>query len=79
MATIGPIEDDYIDGIIKSAAQGDLSKTSGEGLRELIKALRDRTEQELSNVKIASKRLTVSTDAPSGVPSDGEEWVVYIP
>lgn len=76
---IGPIEDDYIDGIIKSAAQGDLSKTTGEGLRELIKLLRDRNEQELASVKVASTRLTVSTDAPSGVPSDGEEWVVYIP
>lgn len=79
MATIGPIEDDYIDGIIKSAAQGDLSKTSGEGLRELIKALRDRTEQELSAIKVKSSRMTVSTQPPTGIPSDGEEWVVYNP
>ena len=48
MPNIGPVTDQYIDSIIKSAgvANPNLSKTQGTGMRELIKLLRDRLEQQ---------------------------------
>ena len=52
MADINPISDGYIDGIIKANQTGspDPNRTSGAGLRELIKQMRDRFEQELNKI-----------------------------
>ena len=52
MAQIPPIEDAYIDSIIKSggAYQPSLTKTQGVKLRELMKLLRDRFEQEITTL-----------------------------
>ena len=52
MAQIPPIDDAYIDYIIKSAEayNPSLDKTQGVKLRELIKKLRDRFEQENSHI-----------------------------
>ncbi len=73
MPEIDPIQDAYINSLIKVAQEGN-GKTSGESLRVLIKSLRDRFEQQL-----AKRKVTVSTLPPSGVPADGEEWVMYSP
>ena len=73
MPQIDPIQDAYIDSIIKVALESN-GKTTGEGLRTLIKALRDRFEQQ-----VVKRKITVSTLPPSGVPADGEEWVMYSP
>lgn len=50
MEQIPPIEDAYIDSIIKSggAYQPSLTKTQGVKLRELMKLFRDRFEQEMT-------------------------------
>ncbi|OCX54248.1 hypothetical protein BEL04_08300 [Mucilaginibacter sp. PPCGB 2223] len=47
----GPILDSYIDSIIKAngASNPDPTKTQGADLRELIKAMRDHLEAEISN------------------------------
>jgi lysophospholipase L1-like esterase len=52
MAEIDPIQDDFIDGIIKDNQAGtpDPHRTSGEGMRQLFKKLRDRFEQEFSKI-----------------------------
>ena len=52
MTQIPPIEDAYIDSIIKSggAYQPSLTKTQGVKLRELVKLLRDRFEQEITTL-----------------------------
>jgi hypothetical protein len=68
MPQIDPISDSYIDNAIK-VAQEAKGKTTGEGLRELIKSMRDRL----------NARTTISTLPPSGVPNDGEEWIIYNP
>lgn len=73
MPEIDPIQDAYINSLIKVAQEGN-GKTTGEGLRVLIKALRDRFEQQS-----AKRKITVSTLPPTGVPTDGEEWVMYSP
>lgn len=73
MPQIDPIQDAYIDSIIKVAQESN-GKTTGEGLRTLIKALRDRFEQQ-----VVKRKITVSTLPPSGVPANGEEWVMYSP
>lgn len=46
MAQTSPIEDAYIDGIIKASGvyNPDLNRTQGVKLRELIKKMRDRME-----------------------------------
>lgn len=55
MAEIGKITDAYIDEVIKSNTNTpDPSKTQGAGLRQLVKSLRDRSEQELDKRKGAA-------------------------
>jgi len=48
---IDPITDSYIDGIVKANTVSDPSSTTTQGvsLRELVKLLRDRSEQELAD------------------------------
>ncbi|MDN5288966.1 MAG: hypothetical protein JWR38_5240 [Mucilaginibacter sp.] len=52
MAQIPPIEDTYIDDIIKTQGvyNPNLNKTQGIKLRELVKLLRDRLEQEAAGL-----------------------------
>lgn len=52
MAQIPPIEDGYIDGVIKSHApyDPDLDQTQGVKMRELVKLMRDRLEQEIDAI-----------------------------
>lgn len=52
MPEINPIENAYIDNVIKDNQQGvpDPTKTSGEDLQILIKLMRDRFEQELTKL-----------------------------
>lgn len=61
----GPITDSYIDDIIKSSAvfNPDLSKTQGIKLRELVKALRDRLEQEIAAAATAAAAETAEREA----------------
>ncbi|MGY0041053.1 hypothetical protein [Pedobacter sp. NJ-S-72] len=56
MSQIPPIEDAYIDEIIKAqdAYNPSLNKTQGIKLRELIKKLRDRLEQEIAEAASAN-------------------------
>lgn len=56
MPQIPPIDNAYIDEIIKAAEAYDptLNKTQGIRLRELVKKLRDRFEQENTNSLVSS-------------------------
>jgi hypothetical protein len=72
----GPIEDSYIDGIIRASGvfNPDLNKTQGIKLRELVKALRDRFEQEIAAAVAAaqsesSARAAADEDLQSQVSS----------
>jgi hypothetical protein len=51
MSEIGPVNDNYIDSIIKANAVSNpnVTRTLGVGLRQLVKLLRDRSEQEITN------------------------------
>ena len=51
MPDIGPIQDSYIDSVIKSnqVSNPDTSKTQGADLRQLIKDIRDHFEQEIAS------------------------------
>jgi len=70
----GPIEDSYIDGIIRASGvfNPDLNKTQGIKLRELVKALRNRFEQEIAAAVAAvqaesSARTAADADLQSQV------------
>jgi hypothetical protein len=66
----GPIEDSYIDGIIRASGvfNPDLNKTQGIKLRELVKALRDRFEQELAaTVAALQSETSARTAADTGL------------
>jgi len=76
MEQIAPLDDQYIDEIIKSNLPYNpaLNKTQGKKLRELIKLLRDRLEQELAEQalileqkidKIPGKGLSTSDFTPA--------------
>jgi len=68
----GPIEDSYIDGIIRASGvfNPDLNKTQGIKLRELVKALRDRFEQELAAaVSAAQSESSARTAADADLQS----------
>jgi hypothetical protein len=41
----------------------------GESIRQMI--------QQLDSLVTTPKNVTISTQPPSGVPADGDEWVVY--
>lgn len=72
MSEIQPINDAYIDSIIKAADtyNPNLSKTQGTQLRELIKLMRDRFEQQLSDGPMQQSELveTYSYMIAKGVP-----------
>lgn len=70
MAQIPPINDAYIDDIIKSSTEvynPAVNKTQGVKLRELIKLMRDRSEQQSSGSSVTGTVLTglsTSTNSP---------------
>ncbi|TDQ77455.1 hypothetical protein [Sphingobacterium yanglingense] len=69
MAQIPPIEDSYIDGVIKSNVPYNptLNQTQGVKLRELVKLLRDRLEQEITeNHQIFTAALEAKVDKEAG-------------
>lgn len=69
MAQIPPIEDGYIDGVIKSNVPYNptLNQTQGVKLRELVKLLRDRLEQEIAeNHQIFTAALEAKVDKEAG-------------
>jgi len=81
MPTIGPVTDQYIDSIIKSAgvANPNLNKTQGTGMRELIKRLRDRLEQEIAdNVDglITHSYSELKALADAGTLVSGQQYVL---
>lgn len=71
MANIPPIEDAYIDSIIKSAGayQPSLLKTQGVKLRELLKLFRDRFEQEVTTINENEQHLTFG----NGLKLEGDQ------
>lgn len=93
MAQIPPIEDSYIDDVIKSAPYDPgLNKTQGIKLRELIKLMRDQMSQ--SNAQINDQHDTLSarianletraykyTPEPpvDGVVNDVQNQFIYTP
>lgn len=62
MSNIPPITDAYIDEIIKAsdAYNPTLNKTQGVKLRELIKLMRDRVEQQIGGVTFGSELISVT-------------------
>lgn len=73
MPQIPPINDAYVDDIIKSVGPYNpaLNKTQGVKLRELVKLLRDRYEQEISLSNVSTQeKLLLKADLINGtVPS----------
>lgn len=82
MPEIQPINDAYIDSIIKAADayNPNLSKTQGIQLRELIKLMRDRFEQQLANVSggsaAAEQVQTYAAMIAKGVPDSMKTYEV---
>jgi hypothetical protein len=76
MAQIPPIDDNYIDDIIKAqdVFNPGLNKTQGVKLRELVKLLRDRLEQEIaaggSSIPAVAAGEKVVTQKPDGTHCD---------
>jgi|GEM_PF-4076147 len=69
MAQIPSIDDTYIDSIIKSAGAYNpaLNKTQGVKLRELVKLMRDRMEQDFGDIPnyIAGTNVLITGTAPN--------------
>lgn len=79
MPEIQPIDDSYIDGVIKAAGayNPNLSKTQGVRLRELIKLMRDRFEQQLSTGSVAAESVpTYAAMFAKGIPSSMKTYEV---
>ncbi len=79
MPEIQPIDDAYIDSIIKSADayNPNLSKTQGVRLRELIKLMRDRFEQQSSTGSVAAESVpTYAAMLTKGIPSSMKTYEV---
>lgn len=72
MAQIPPIDDAYIDSIIKSAEAytPGLNKTQGVKLRELIKLMRDRAEQQSAGISVTGAVLTGLSTATNSPVND---------
>jgi hypothetical protein len=76
MAQIPPIDDSYIDDIIKAqdVFNPGLNKTQGVKLRALVKLLRDRLEQEIaaggSSIPAVATGEKVVTQKPDGTHCD---------
>ena len=62
MAQIPPITDAYIDEIVKApdAYNPTLNKTQGVKLRELLKLMRDRMEQQAGGITVGSELISVT-------------------